>query len=71
MFDLVSKVITDWRVITIFIIVALYLQFVGFVAAYRKKDNVRKAMIRRAAPKVEEAPQAEDATAEEEDGGGE
>ena len=65
MLDLVSKVISDWRVITIFIVIALYLQFVGFVASYRKNNNLRKATVRRA-PKVEEAPPSAEAPAEEE-----
>ena len=66
MFDLIHKVIADWRVIAIFIIIAIYLEFVSFVAAYRKKNNVRKATIRKAAP-VEQppaAPPAEETTEE-------
>ena len=43
--DLISQVITDARVIVIFIIIAIYLKFVGFVAAYKKQrvaDNYFK-----------------------------
>ena len=56
-FDLIHKVIADWRVIVIFIIIAIYLEFVSFVAAYKKKNNVRKATIRKSAP-VEQPPAA-------------
>lgn len=68
-FDLIHKVIADYRVITIFIIVVIYLEFVSFVASYKKKKTVRKATIRKAPVEQPPAPapsaEGEEAAAEE------
>ena len=64
MLDLISQVITDARVIVIFIIIAIYLKFVGFVAAYKKSNAVKKAFVRRPVV-VEETPPAAEAPSEE------
>jgi len=65
MLDLLGKVISDGRVIAIFIIIALYLRFVGFVAAYKKSNNLKKAMIQR--PVKEEAPKPAESSNNEEE----
>ncbi len=40
-FGVVKELVVDWRLITTFIVVFLYLNFVFYVSKYKKKQNFK------------------------------
>lgn len=50
-FDIFKMLIADWRIVAIFVLVLLYLNFIFYIARYhKKKRRLAKRVIRRANP---------------------
>lgn len=63
-YDIVSKVLLDWRVISTVVVVILIVFFTNMTIHYKKRPKVRKSK-KVAAPKPAPAPAAEEAADEE------
>ena len=46
-FDIVKQLISDWRIITAFVIVFLYLNFIFYVSRYRRRPAIKRQIIKK------------------------
>ncbi len=46
-FDIVSQLLSDWRIIVSFVVVFLYLNFIFYISRYRKPHIVKRKIVRK------------------------
>ncbi len=46
-FDVVTQLILDWRIIVAFVVVFLYLNFIFYISRYRKPHGVKRKIIKK------------------------